>query len=55
MRGRCPIKIRMREWAQENEENLFHTKDGARRTEAFPTKFSFYSVQVAEKRFFVDK
>ncbi len=51
MRGRCPIKIRMREWAQENEENLFHTKDGARRTEAFPTKFFFYSVQVAEKRF----
>lgn len=41
MRGRCPIKIRMREWAQENEENLFHTKDGVRRTEAFPTKFFF--------------
>ncbi len=35
-------KIRVREWAQENEENLFHTKDGARRTEAFPTKCSMF-------------
>ena len=38
MRGRCPIKIRMREWAQENEENLFHTKGAVWRTEAFPAK-----------------
>ncbi len=55
MRGRCPIKIRVREWAQENEENLFHTKDGARRTEAFPTKFFFLQRTGRGEALFVDK
>ncbi|ENZ6230158.1 TPA: hypothetical protein ACSPQU_000870 [Klebsiella pneumoniae] len=41
----------MREWAQENEENLFHTKDGGGEQKLSRRSFSFYSVQVAEKRF----
>ncbi|HGS7347677.1 TPA: hypothetical protein ACMEO3_002454 [Klebsiella pneumoniae] len=45
----------MREWAQENEENLFHTKDGARRTEAFPTKFFFLQRTGRGEALFVDK
>lgn len=39
MRGdHCPVKISMRECAQEKEENLFHTQGAVWRTEAFPTK-----------------
>ncbi len=52
MRGRCPIKIRMREWAQENEGNLFHTKRRGAADRSFPRRsFFFTAYRSAEKRF----